>query len=74
MGGEYPSGKSRNKCSLCSAGITELKTQASCFSSAKVLRECCGNSAEEFCFDGRSGLPTLCYFCYDISSFAKTIV
>ena len=48
------------------------KTQAS-FLFAKVLRECRGNSAEEFCFDGRSGLPTL-YFCYDISSFAKTIV
>ena len=31
------------------------------FSSAKVLRESRGSSAEEFCyFDGRSGLPTLC--------------
>ena len=27
------------------------KTQAIFFSSAKVLRECCGNFAEELCFD-----------------------
>ena len=31
----------------------------------------CKSCVEEFCsFDGRSGLPTLCNFCYDISSFA----
>ena len=42
---------------------SDLKTQASFvfYSSAKVLRESRGSSAEEFCyFDGRSGLPTLC--------------
>ena len=40
----------------------DLKTEASLvFSSAKVLRESRGSSAEEFCyFDGRSGLPTFC--------------
>ena len=43
--------------------MADLKTEASFvfFSSAKVLRESRGSSAEEFCyFDGRSGLPTLC--------------
>ena len=42
---------------------TDLKTEASFvfFSSAKVLQESRGSSAEEFCyFDGRSGWPTLC--------------
>ena len=42
---------------------TDLKTEPSfvIFSSAKVLGESRGSSAEEFCyFDGRSGLPTLC--------------
>ena len=35
----------------------------------------CGSSAEEFCyFYGRSGVPSLLYFYYDISSFAKTLV
>ena len=37
------------------------KTQASFFSSSKVLREFRETFSEEFCnFDGRSGLPTLC--------------
>ena len=43
--------------------LADLKTEA-CFvffSSAKVLRESRGSSAEEFGYvDGRSGLPTLC--------------
>ena len=39
----------------------QIKTEASFFSSAKVLRVSSWSSAEEFCyFDGRSGLPTLC--------------
>ena len=39
----------------------DLKTEASFFSSAKVLWKSRGSSAEEFCyFDGRSGLPTVC--------------
>ena len=40
----------------------DLKTEASfvLFSSAKVLREFRETFAEEFCFDWRSGLPTLC--------------
>ena len=51
---------------------SDPKTQASYvfFLSAKVLRKI-KTFAEEFCnFDGRSGLPNLLYFCYDIS-FAK---
>ena len=54
------------------------KTQASFvsfFLPQNFLREFRETFPEEFChFDGRSGLPSLCYFCYDISSFAKTIV
>ena len=42
---------------------TQTKTEASFvfFSSAKVMRESRGSSAEEFCyFERRSELPTLC--------------
>ena len=43
-------------------------------SSAKVLRESRGSSAEEFCyFDGRSGLPTLCISATNIFVFSVFI-